>query len=186
MDWKEIEKVNSEIKSITLVKSYKDKKTGQWKEISNEYVEVKERVIAFRKLYPNGQIITDINFTDNYVVCKATVLTENQRVLSTGHARELANKEFSLELSETSAIGRALGFIGLGISTSIASADEMNKVGEDEIFDEPMKDDLVKEFKNLYSKQDQVNILNGLKITDANQMETDLLQKYINYKKYGK
>lgn len=186
MNWNDIEKANSQIKSITLKRSYKDKKTGEWKEISNEYVEVKERVIAFRKLYPNGQIIPEITFTDNYVVCDATILTEEGHILSKGHARELASKEFSLENCETSAIGRALGFCGLGISTSIASAEEMNKVGEDEIFDEPMKDDLVKEFKNLYSKQDQVNILNGLKITDANQMETDLLQKYINYKKYGK
>ena len=186
MNWNDIEKANSQIKSITLKRSYKDKKTGEWKEISNEYVEVKERVIAFRKLYPNGQIIPEITFTDNYVVCDATILTEEGHILSKGHARELASKEFSLENCETSAIGRALGFCGLGISTSIASAEEMNKVGEDEIFDEPMKDDLVKEFKNLYSKQDQVNILNGLKITDANQMETGLLQKYINLRKYGK
>ncbi len=186
MNWNDIEKANSQIKSITLKRSYKDKKTGEWKEISNEYVEVKERVIAFRKLYPNGQIIPEITFTDNYVVCDATILTEEGHILSKGHARELASKEFSLENCETSAIGRALGFCGLGISTSIASAEEMNKVGEDEIFDEPMKDDLVKEFKNLYSKQDQVNILNGLKITDANQMGTDLLQKYINLRKYGK
>lgn len=186
MDWKDIEKVNSQIKSTTITRSYKDKKTNQYKEVSSEYVEVKERVIAFRKLYPNGQIIPEITFTDNYVVCDATILTEEGHILSKGHARELASKEFSLENCETSAIGRALGFCGLGISTSIASAEEMNKVGEDEIFDEPMKDDLVKEFKNLYSKQDQVNILNGLKITDANQMGTDLLQKYINLKKYGK
>lgn len=186
MNWNDIEKANSQIKSITLKRSYKDKKTGEWKEISNEYVEVKERVIAFRKLYPNGQIIPEITFTDNYVVCDATILTEEGHILSKGHARELASKEFSLENCETSAIGRALGFCGLGISTSIASAEEMNKVGEDEIFDEPMKDDLVKEFKNLYSKQDQVNILNGLKITDANMMGTDLLQKYINLRKYGK
>lgn len=186
MNWIDIEKANSQIKSITLKRSYKDKKTGEWKEISNEYVEVKERVIAFRKLYPNGQIIPEITFTDNYVVCDATILTEEGHILSKGHARELASKEFSLENCETSAIGRALGFCGLGISTSIASAEEMNKVGEDEIFDEPMKDDLVKEFKNLYSKQDQVNILNGLKITDANMMGTDLLQKYINLRKYGK
>lgn len=186
MNWIDIEKANSQIKSITLKRSYKDKKTGDWKEISNEYVEVKERVIAFRKLYPNGQIIPEITFTDNYVVCDATILTEEGHILSKGHARELASKEFSLENCETSAIGRALGFCGLGISTSIASADEMNKVGEDEIFDEPMKNDLVNEFKYLFTKQEQVNIMNGLKITDANQMATDLLQKYINLKKYGK
>ncbi len=186
MEWKDIEKVNSEIKSITLKRSYRDKKSGEWNELSNDYVEVKERVIAFRKLYPKGQIIPEIIFTENYVVCDCSILTDDGHILSKGHARELASKEFSLETCETSAIGRALGFIGLGISTSIASADEINKVGQDEIFDEPMKDDLVKEFKKLYSNIDQVKILNALLITDPMDMDVDKLQKYVNYKKYGK
>lgn len=186
MEWKDIEKVNSEIKSITLKRSYRDKKSGEWKELSNDYVEVKERVIAFRKLYPKGQIIPEITFTENYVVCDCAILTDEGHILSKGHARELASKEFSLETCETSAIGRALGFVGLGISTSIASADEMNKVGQNEIFDEPMKDDLVKEFNNLFSKTDIVKILNGLQITEVKDMSVDLLQKYVNFKKYGK
>ena len=189
MNWIDIEKANSQIKSITLKRSYKDKKTNEWKEISNEYVEVKERVIAFRKLYPNGQIIPEITFTDNYVVCDATILTDDGHILSKGHARELASKEFSLENCETSAIGRALGFCGLGISTSIASAEEMNKVGEDEIFDEPTPQDikdLADEFRQLYTKEEQVRILNGMKVTEAEKLGFGNLSKYINFKKYGK
>ena len=34
----------------------------------------------------------------------------------------------ALEVAETSAVGRALGFAGIGIDTGIASADEMRKV----------------------------------------------------------
>ena len=33
-----------------------------------------------------------------------------------------------LEVAETSAVGRALGFAGIGIDTGIVSADEMRKV----------------------------------------------------------
>ena len=186
MNWKDIEKVNSEINSITLKRSYRDKKTGEWKEISSEYVEVKERVIAFRKLYPNGQIIPEISFSENYVVCDATILDNEGHILAKGHARELANKEFSLENCETSAIGRALGFCGLGISISIASAEEINKVDESKIFDEPFKKDLVEQFTKLYSNMDQARIMNGLHVTNAFDMSTEDLKKYINLRKYGK
>ena len=36
--------------------------------------------------------------------------------------------DVALEVAETSAVGRALGFAGIGIDTGIASADEIRKV----------------------------------------------------------
>lgn len=184
--FKDIENANELIQTLTIEKGYKDKKTGYWVETSNEYAPVKERVIAFRRNHPQGQIIPEISFTENYIVCDCTILDENGKILAKGHSRGLGNKNFAIEDVESSAVGRALGFCGYGISTSIASAEEMLNVEDNEIFDEPFKDDLVKEFKSLYSNMEQVPILNGLNILSPEDMDSDLLVKYINLKKYGK
>lgn len=110
-------KANSEISTIKLK--------------GKDYCEVKERVIAFRKVYPMGTIETEIDQTDNYIKAKA-IIKDNEILLATGNARELANKPFALENAETSAVGRALGFCGFGISTSIASLEELRKVESEE------------------------------------------------------
>ena len=65
----------------------------------------------------------------------------------------------------------------------------MNKVGEDEIFDEPTPQDikdLADEFRQLYTKEEQVRILNGMKVTEAEKLGFENLAKYVNFKKYGK
>lgn len=54
-----------------------------------------------------------------------------------------------------------------------------------EIFDAPTPADikaLAEEFKKLYTKEEQVRILNGLKITDPEQIGYENLQKYIAFK----
>lgn len=172
MDWKEIERVNQEIKTI----DFKGK----------QYAEVKERVIAYRKLYPEGLIDPDMSYTDNYVMCKAIVTNNEGKILAKGHAREMLNKPFAIENAETSAIGRALGFLGLGINTSIASKDDMeNAESPSGLFDAPTPADikaLAEQFKKLYTKEEQVRILNGLKITDPEQIGYNDLQKYIAFK----
>ena len=99
------------------------------------YAEVPQRVKAFRMLYPRGYIITDmISNADGVCVFKATAgyYGENGEAytLGTGTAYEregssFINKTSYIENCETSAVGRALGFIGLGSETSIASAEEV-------------------------------------------------------------
>ena len=64
-------------------------------------------------------------------MCKAVIADTNQRVVATGHAHEERsgshiNKTSYVENCETSAIGRALAMMGIGIDTSIASANEVN------------------------------------------------------------
>ena len=64
-------------------------------------------------------------------VCKCIIADPNQRVIATGHAHEERasshiNKTSYVENCETSAIGRALAMMGIGIDTSIASANEVN------------------------------------------------------------
>lgn len=99
------------------------------------YAEVAQRVQAFRNLMPDGYITTDIIRLDPGIVyMKAEVgyyAEDGRRImLSTGLAFERQdasniNKTSFIENCETSAIGRALGFVGLGSEKSIASAEEV-------------------------------------------------------------
>lgn len=65
-----------------------------------EYAEVNERIKAFRMLYPDGAIVTDIiDMHDGIVTMKATVMDADGRVLGTGTAQE---KEGSTYINKTS------------------------------------------------------------------------------------
>lgn len=104
-----------------------------------EYAEVNERVKAFRMLYPEGCIRTRMISCENGVcVFRADIYSKAEEnhdddcyyLLASGHAYEkegssFINKTSYIENCETSAIGRALGFCGLGIDTSIASYEEV-------------------------------------------------------------
>lgn len=115
--YEEIKKANESLKSTDI------KGKG--------YVEVNQRIKAFRQVYPTGTITTEILSLDNGVVMmKATVLGESGKKLATGFAYEkesssFINKTSFIENCETSAIGRALGFCGFGIDSSVASAEEV-------------------------------------------------------------
>ena len=99
-----------------------------------KYMEVNQRIKAFRMVYPEGFINTEMISNENGVcVFKATVGFESEhgiRVLGVGHAYEkegstFINKTSYIENCETSAAGRALGMAGFGIDTSVASAEEV-------------------------------------------------------------
>lgn len=101
-----------------------------------QYVLVKDRVLAFNTDYPNGGIETDLvsQPESDRIVIKATVTpncAEPQRVF-TGYSQAVVgegyiNKTAALENCETSAVGRALAMMGIGVFDSIASVDEMGK-----------------------------------------------------------
>ena len=122
MNYQDISRVNSEINMIDMK--------------GKNYAMVPERVTAFRKLYPEGFIRTEIVSNDGTtVLMKSTVgyYAEDGReiVLSSGFAQEvkgrgLVNGTSHIENCETSAVGRALGMIGLGINGGgICSAEEL-------------------------------------------------------------
>jgi hypothetical protein len=96
-----------------------------------DYVEVNQRIKAFRSICPGGSITTEMLSNENGVcVFRATVCDENMQILGTGTAYEketssFINKTSYIENCETSAVGRALGMCGFGIDTSIASAEEV-------------------------------------------------------------
>lgn len=147
-----------------------------------EYVEVNERIKHFRTNYKEWSIDTNfLELTDKRCVIKATVCDKNNRVRSTGIAYEIEgssfiNKTSFIENCETSAIGRALGNLGIGIDTSIASYDEVanaikqqntKKVLSNEKFNAMLKAanegkiDLVKsKMKDYIISENQENILN--------------------------
>lgn len=100
-----------------------------------EYVTVSERVRAFRtfKKYEGWGIeIEWIKIMDgNDVCCIAKVKDEQGRVRSMGTAQETKtttsiNSTSYVENCETSAVGRALAFLGLGIDESLSSASEVS------------------------------------------------------------
>jgi hypothetical protein len=96
-----------------------------------DYAEVNQRIKAFRMVYPQGSIPTEMLSNENGVcVFKASVYTDDGRLLATGTAYEkedssFINKTSYIENCETSAVGRALGIAGFGIDVSVASAEEV-------------------------------------------------------------
>ena len=96
-----------------------------------DYIDVSQRVKAFRMVYPGGCIETDMVSNENGLcIFKAKIYNEEGKLLATGTAYEkesssFINKTSYIENCETSAVGRALGMAGFGIDTSIASANEV-------------------------------------------------------------
>lgn len=125
--FEQIQDANKTIKTMPIER--KDKKTG--KVSTKEYAIVNEKIKAFRQLYPEGSILTDL-ISDNGERCvfKATITDGEGRILGTGTAFELQKASFInntsyIENCETSAVGRALSMCGIGIDVSIASYEEV-------------------------------------------------------------
>ena len=168
-DWNNIHEANSLINTVELK--------------GKQYAEVKERVIAFRRVHPLGQIITELSFTDNYANCEAIIFNENGIMLAKGHAREYLKREFAIEKAETSAIGRALGFCGFGISTSIASAEDVQEIDKpSEIFDEPPIEELAKKVTAILTRQELTDLLNCVHKVDLIKVPSYILSAVIRHK----
>ncbi len=97
-----------------------------------EYWTVAERLNEFHKKYSGYKIETDIQLLEGACLATAIVTTYNENkelVQAMGHAYEkqdasMINKTSYIECAETSAVGRALAFIGFA-GVEIASADEV-------------------------------------------------------------
>lgn len=124
--YERIQKINERLKTIDIEKKNKDGSVTVKK-----YTMVNDRVDGFRELLPEGTITTEITyFADGFVIIKATVADEQGTVLATGHAGEkqgasFINQSSFIENCETSAVGRAMGFLGIGNDDSMASAEEI-------------------------------------------------------------
>lgn len=133
--YEQIEKVNTEITPLPMH--------------GKNYAEVKERIKAFRKLYPEGFINNTMVSNDNGMCVFRSEVGYYDKdgkpiLLGVGNAYEVkgnsgVNKTSYIENCETSACGRALGMLGIGIDADIASADELsNAIAQQESKPEPV------------------------------------------------
>jgi len=156
MTFDDIQKANAAIKTVNI--------SGK------QYAEVKERIKAFRMLCPDGYIKTHVELLDEDT-CMATAevgqsYPEGDRIYGTGTAMEVRtasriNQVSFIENAETSAVGRALGMLGLGITGAVASAEEMTKV-------ERATERQVGAILKIYQKDDAglMELMDALKISD--------------------
>jgi hypothetical protein len=167
MNYQDIQRVNGEMKMLDLK--------------GKDYAMVPERVTAFRKLYPEGFITTEILSHDGTVVTMQArvgyIREDGSRViLGTGLAQEvkgkgMVNSTSYIENCETSAVGRALGMLGLGINGGgICSAEELaNAVIAQKQPDVPPKE----EFSDMNAVR--MNILEIVK-GDMNALSQDIVK----------
>ncbi|BAQ86246.1 hypothetical protein [uncultured Mediterranean phage uvMED] len=119
-------------KLVLAVNEFKKSLDGQTINIHNkQYATVSLRVAVARRVLGTAlNIVTQIKLMDkDAVVVQADIFIDNIHV-ATGHAEEKRNSSkinqtSALENCETSAIGRALAFLGF-ISDGIASAEEVS------------------------------------------------------------
>lgn len=98
-----------------------------------QYVPVNERLKYFRENFQGYRLLSElVSNVDGVCVFKATVYNEKGEPVASGYSQEkeadtrsMVNKTSYIENSETSSWGRALGNFGIGIDSSVASADEV-------------------------------------------------------------
>ena len=153
MEYKDIAKVNEEMPKIDIK--------------GKDYIDVASRVQAFRKLMPNGSIEVNIEFLqDGVVTMSSTIKDENGNILAKDYAQEKENSSFInktsfIENCSTSATGRALGLLGIGSTTSIASADEVQNaiLNQEKFITKTQAQALETSIRNSRLSQDQVDLI---------------------------
>jgi hypothetical protein len=98
-----------------------------------EYITVNERLIFFRSQpqYKGWRISEEVvSLDEKEGLFKVTIINPEGFEMAVAHAQEYRdssyiNKTSFVENGFTSALGRALGYLGIGIDTAIASAEEV-------------------------------------------------------------
>lgn len=122
-----------------------------------EYAEVNQRILAFWELFPDGRIETIKSHDDGQrcdFTCNVYRKFEDEKPIATGHAFEtkqgMINTTSYVENCETSAIGRALGILGIGATKALASAEEVQQAIEQQTATEPQQDDYMQLVREWY------------------------------------
>ncbi len=121
MDYKKIKDMNKTLKTVEIK--------------GKQYIEVNTRIQVFRELFPEGRQETEVLAHDlekGIILMKVKVYADStsDKPIAEGTALEkesssFINKTSYVENCETSAFGRALGNLGIGIDTSVASYEEV-------------------------------------------------------------
>lgn len=150
------------------------------------YVPVVERLKEFRSSenFKNWSLETEwLSITQEVATCRVIIRDENGVLKSTGTAMELRDEKSSLvnktshvENAETSAVGRALGNLGIGLDgDEVASYEEVSRAKKQQLIssinsmvDERNRDEYEKEYKlseiGMMSIEDLEVLENQLKI----------------------
>lgn len=121
------------VKTTVITKKYKDKKTGEFKEIIINHAKVKDRLQRFWADNPKGKIDTSSKKEGDIVTFKAFILADKSDEYSreaTGHSYGNIGDEKSFEKLETIAVGRALALLGYASDGEVASYEEMEEFME--------------------------------------------------------
>lgn len=117
------------VKTTTIEKKYKDKKTGEYKTLTINHAKVKDRLKAFWEENPNGKIETKPTIMQNgQVMFQCTILRDKSDMSSreaTAHALGTTTGDKDFEKIETICVGRALALLGYSTDGEIASSEEM-------------------------------------------------------------
>jgi hypothetical protein len=106
------------------------------------YVQVKDRINYFNETYKDGCIQSELlsEPSSTIIVIRTKVIPNGNKpeIYFTGLAQEtvgvgFVNKTSAMENAETSAVGRALAMMGIGVIDSIASIDEINKANNSSV-----------------------------------------------------
>jgi hypothetical protein len=102
---------------IQLPRKVKDKATGHYSTVYDDYLEVKWRLCWFRDRYPHGRITTEevcVDLERGYARYRC-VVEDGEGGKATGYGTETkAGFEDYVERAETRALGRALAALGIG------------------------------------------------------------------------
>lgn len=122
-----------------------------------QYVTVNERLKAFRETHKDYSLETElVEVNDRTALIRALIKDPAGRIIATGTSFERADNKKSMvnatshvENCETSAWGRALGNFGIGIDTSVASADEIRRSEDKPAFDNAASKEQLDEISSL-------------------------------------
>ena len=124
--------------------------------VSVDYVKVIERIKFFNKEEPfkDWAIVTEVvSNVNNTVIIRAELRNKDNRIIRTAHASKNISTEFNMEKLETRAVGRVLGFMGIGSETSIATYDEvLDYVAYEKRMEKEAKEEIAA--KKVFSKEE--------------------------------
>jgi hypothetical protein len=167
-----------------------------------EYVEVNTRIKYFRQNFKDWSLTSElVELTNESVLIKAVIRNPEGRIIASGYAQEeksssYINKTSYIENCETSAWGRALGNLGIGIDSSVASYEEVKTAIQKQETQTPKKAKqgavLTPNDSERWSKAADYAFKNGttklfsmyvLSDEDKGKMKSEVFSKAVNYAK---